>query len=108
MPLHGLGIATGQDKGGSNAAGGTDGTEDIDRLGTLVLGRTGPGTALRPATGDLVLLADPGFILPPQFYCGVGREFGPDFRHSGWEVFLKSSITYSFWASWRGRAVILT
>ncbi len=108
MPLHGLGIATGQDKGGANAAGGTDGAEDIGRLGALVLGCAGPGASFCPAPGNLVLLANPGFVLPPQLYCGVGGKFGPDFRHSGGEVFLKSSTAYSFWASWRGRAVILT
>ena len=63
MPLHGLGVAAGQDEGCPDAALGTDGAEDIGRLGALVLGGPGPGAAFRPAPGDLVLLADPRFVL---------------------------------------------
>ena len=41
MPLHGLGVAAGQDEAGADAAGGTDGAEDVGRFGALVLGALG-------------------------------------------------------------------
>ena len=98
MPLHGLGVAVGQDEGRPDTTLGTDGAKDIDRLGALVPGRPGPGSPWRPAPGDLVLLADPRFVLPPEFYLGIGRERGSDRRQRGGEVFLKSSMTRAFCA----------
>ncbi len=98
MPLHGLGVAARQDEGRPDAALGTDGAEDIGRLGTLVAGRPGPGAAFRPAPGDLVLLADPRFVLPPEFYLGIGRERGSDRLQRGGNVFLKSWMTSAFCA----------
>jgi len=98
MPLHGLGVAARQDESRADAALGTDGAEDIHRLGALVPGRPGPGSPWRPAPGNLILLADPRFVLPPEFYLGIGRERGLDrFQHGG-EVFLKSSMANSFCA----------
>ncbi len=44
MPLHGLSVAARQDEGRADAALGTDGAENIGRLGTLVAGRPGPGS----------------------------------------------------------------
>ena len=43
MPLHGLGIASGQDEARTDTALRTDGAEDIGRSRALVLGRHGPG-----------------------------------------------------------------
>ncbi len=93
MPLHGLGIAVGQNEGRADATLGTDGTKDIDRLRALVPGRPGPGSSWRPAPGDLILLADSRFVLPPELYLGIGRERGSDRLQRGGEVFLKSSMT---------------
>src|SRR5512134_1050098 len=104
MPLHGLGVAAGEDEGGADAAIGTDGAEDVSRLGALIVRRRGAGTLLGPAAGDLVLLSDPGFILPPQFYVGSGRQGGPHLCQRGGKAFLKSSMALPFWAEWRGRA----
>ena len=62
-------------------------------------------TALRPAASDLVLLADASFVLEPNLYClDVDRLLTRDFIQARGEVFLKSSITPSAWAWWRGRA----
>jgi len=93
MPLHGLGVAVGQNEGRAGAALRTDGAKDIDRLRALVLGRPGPGSPWCPTPGDLVLLADPRLVLPPEFYLGIGRERGSDCLQHGGEVFLKSSMT---------------
>ncbi len=58
VPLHGPGVAARQHQGGAGAACRADGAEDVDRLGALVVRRAGPGDAVSPAPGDLVLLAD--------------------------------------------------
>ena len=73
MPLHGLGVAAEQDEAGTDAARRTDCTEDVGRLGALIAGGAGPGSVSGPAPRDLVLLAGPGFILPPKFYLGAGQ-----------------------------------
>ncbi len=98
MPLQSLCVAARQNEGRPDAALGTDGAEDVGRLGTLVAGRPGPGSSWCPAPGDLVLLADPRFVLPPEFYLGIGRERGSDRLQRGGEVFLKSSMANSFCA----------
>ena len=67
MPLHGLGVASGQDEAGADATLRADGAEDVGRFRALVLGRRRSAAAWRPAPGELGLLADPGFILPPDF-----------------------------------------
>ena len=56
MPLHGGGIAPGNDHGRAGATGGTDGAEYECRLGALIPGRQW--------LGYLVLLINPGLILP--------------------------------------------
>ena len=56
MPLHSDGIASEHDHGRASAAGGTDGTEYECRLGALIPGRQW--------LGYLVLLTNPGLILP--------------------------------------------
>jgi hypothetical protein len=104
MPLHGLRVATGQDERRAGAALGADGAEDICGFGSLVMRCPGAGSPLRPAPRDLVLLADPRLILPPQFYLGAGCELGPYLCQLVREFFLKASIANSFWAWCRGRA----
>ena len=89
MPLHGLSVAAGQDKARTDTARGTDGTKDIGRLRALVPERRGSAAASRPAPGEHGFLADPGLILPPNFYRGVGREPGSDLPQPGGEVFFK-------------------
>ena len=104
---HGSGVAFGQDQGRADAPGRTDGAEDIGRAGALVSGCRGARSALRPAPGDLVLLADPGFVLEPDLYRCCWWEAIADFRHAGGEVFLNAIIASGSCAWWRGRAVSL-
>jgi hypothetical protein len=73
MPLHGLGVAAGEDKGGADTALGADGAKDVSRPGALIFGRHGTCPALGPASRDLVFLTDPGLVLPPQLYVGSRR-----------------------------------
>jgi hypothetical protein len=67
MQLHGLGVAKWQNETGRLAERGTDGAEDIGRGGSLILQGKWPRSAGGPASRDLVLLTDAGFILEPQF-----------------------------------------
>ena len=54
-------------------------------------------------------LADAGLVLEPYHHRRAAREGGFDLCQRGGKApFLKSSIAYSFWAWWRGRAVSLT
>ena len=98
VPLHGEGVAARQDEGGADTALGADGTEDVGGLGALVMGRRRARPPLGPAAGDLVLLPDPGLVLPPDLYVGSWRQLGPDRRQLGGETFLKSSTASPFWA----------
>ena len=44
----------------------------------MIVGRARPGSPLRPAPCDLVILPDPSLILPPKLYPGAGRQTGSD------------------------------
>ena len=105
MQVHRLGIAGRQDQGRALALFRADGAEDICRGGALIAGSARAGAALRPAAGDLVLLADPSFVLEPNLYrLDIDRLPVRDCLQARGEVFLKSSITPSACAWWRGRA----
>ena len=69
MQVHRLG-ASGQHERRSFAKRGTDGPEDVGGSGALIGGRGRPRSTSGPATGDLVLLSDPGFIGEPNLYRG--------------------------------------
>src|SRR5262245_61587933 len=87
------------------AAGATDCAEDVGGGSTLVAGRAGAGAALRPARGDLVLLADASLVGEPDFYrVAVERLGARDFLQAHGKAFLKSSIAPCACAWWRGRA----
>jgi hypothetical protein len=87
MQFHRRDVAPGHDQPGALAFGGADCAKDVGPFGALVVGCAGPGSPADPAAGDLILLAHPGFILPPQLYLGAGREARPDLRQLGGEVF---------------------
>src|SRR5256885_9008780 len=70
VQVHRCGIASWQDECGSFAKRRTDGTEDIGRSGALICWRCRSRAASGPATGDLVLLADPRFVGEPDLYRG--------------------------------------
>jgi len=83
--LHGGGVAERHDDAGTLALGRADRAEDIGPGGALVVRRAGPGAALRPPAGELVLLPDPGLVLEPELYALAGMR-GPDRRHALWET----------------------
>ena len=105
MQVHRLGVASRQDQGRALALLRADRTEDVGRGGSLITGRTGARAALRPAAGNLVLLTDTRLVREPDFYLvAVERFLTGDCIQAGGETFLKSSITPSACAWWRGLA----
>jgi hypothetical protein len=67
VQVHCLGIAGRQDQGRALALLGTDGAEDVGGSGALITRSARTRATLCPAAGDLVLLADPGFVCEPDF-----------------------------------------
>jgi hypothetical protein len=87
MQAHRLCVALGHDQGCALALLGADRPEDVDRACPLIMRGAGPGSPPGPAAGDLVLLADTGLVLPPQFYGSALRETRLDPLQLGREVF---------------------
>lgn len=96
--LHRLGVAIGKDEASPLALFRADRTEDVGPHGALIMRGRRSGSSPRPSPSDLVLLAYSGFVGPPDFEIRTGRAFCPDICQRGWEVFLKSSPSSSFWA----------
>lgn len=93
VQVHRLGVAGGQDQGRTLALLRADGAEDVGGSGALITGRTWTGAALGPTAGDLVLLADPGLVLEPDFYVvAIDCLLVRDGIQARGEAFLKSSI----------------
>lgn len=105
MQVHRFGIAGGQDQGCTLALLRADRAEDVGGGGALIARRAGARAALGPPAGDLVLLADTGLVLEPDFYLiAIDRLRTRDCIQARGKTFLKSSITPSACAWWRGRA----
>lgn len=98
MQGHGMGVGIGHDQPSALALLRADGTEDVGPLGALVVRGRGPGAAPRPSARDLVLLADPGLVLPPDLQLDAPIEPGADLAQRVAEVFLNASTANSFWA----------
>ena len=67
MELHGFAVAGRQHQRGSRPKLGTDRTEQIGRLGALIVNGARARALSGPAIGQLVLLADPHLVLAPHF-----------------------------------------
>ncbi len=89
---HGVGVAPGHDQPGAFPLRGTDRAEDIGPFGALVAGHPRARATSGPSACELILLADAGFILPPQLYLDAFREPRPDLRQFGGEVFFRLSL----------------
>jgi hypothetical protein len=96
MGVHRFGIAPGQNQTDTLALLRTDGAEDIGPLGALIVRRAGSCSTPGPAARDLVLLADPGFVLKPEFDLYPRFEALADRFDLGREVFLNASTANSF------------
>jgi len=66
MQGHGFGVDLGQHQGSPGAALRTNGAEEIGRAMPGIAGCGGPRATPCPKAGERSLLADPGFVLPPD------------------------------------------
>src|SRR5664279_5484089 len=96
VQVHRVGIAEGQDQGGSLSLLRADGSEDVGRGGALIPRRAWAGAAFGPPAGDLVLLTNARFIREPNLYFpNIDGLFARDFIQARCELFLKSSMAPS-------------
>ena len=92
VKLHSFGVAGRQHEGGAGSAFGADRTEQIGRLGALIVNGARARALSGPAIGQLVLLADPHLVLAPHFYRCARRKLSADLGHAGGKVFLNASM----------------
>jgi len=105
MLLHGLGVGVGHHQGRALIASWADRTEDIGVLVALIGGLAWTRTFCSPLVDLAVLLANPCFILEPDFNGLVGGDVFQAFCQRFREVFLKASIVSRFCLGCRGRAL---
>ena len=111
MSVHGGGVDGGVDDGVDDGkdqrrcepARGADGTEDIGPLIAGIAGRPGSGAASGPDTGEGSLLADPCFILEPDFEGSAPRGLRDRNLYRLAEVFLNDSCATGSVLGCRGR-----
>ena len=97
VQVHALDRAARQDQASALPLSGTDGAEDVGRLGSLIFRRCGARAAFGPAPRDLVLLSNPGLVRKPDLERLAADRLGDRLQAVG-EVFLKASAACSFWA----------
>ena len=87
---HRLDVAPGQHEAGTFVLLGTDGTKDVGRRRALVERGRRSGAATGPAPGELILLADAGFITEPNLQIGkINALRACDRRQTAGEPLLK-------------------
>ncbi len=103
---HRLDIAPGQHEAGTFALLGTDSTKDVGRRRALFERGRRSGAATGPTPGELVLLANAGFVTEPNLQVGEVEPRGSpeinalracDRRQTAGETVLKSSTAPSTW-----------
>lgn len=88
--IHRHGIDDGEDQPRCGAARRADGAEQIDPLVAGIARGTGSGAASGPDTGEGSLLADPCFILEPDFERSASGRLGDRRRYRLREVLLNA------------------
>jgi len=89
---HRLGVAKWQNQASAFSSCRTDRPEQVGRLRSLVMRRRRARPSLGPATSNLVLLADPGFVAEPDLYVtGIEPALARDRSQYRRPLFLKSS-----------------
>ena len=91
MQVHHAGIGFGHDDGGGNGPAGTSGAEQIGPVVALIARRTRAGSAPGPDARQGALLADPCFILEPDFNGLAAGRCRERLCQCFGEVFLKAS-----------------
>ena len=107
MLAHGFKVDGRHDDACTYAARWADGAEDVGPGVAAIARGSGSAAALRPNAGQCALLADPGFVLPPDL-----ERFAGSMRRQGGcnqvgEVFLCVCWAPASCSGWKGRAVIL-
>jgi hypothetical protein len=74
VKLHSFGVAGRQHEGGAGSAFGADCTEQVGRLGPLIVGGTGASTLPRPAIGVLAETRSDRWYLVERSGFGVRRR----------------------------------
>src|ERR1700680_518910 len=97
MRLHGLGVGLRHDEGNAGVAARTDGAEYIGVLIAWILGLAWPRSFSGPLIDEAIFLADPHFVLEPDFDRRPRGERTQDLRDLSWKVFLKVAIASGFW-----------
>lgn len=106
MVLHGLGVGRWHHDGGAHAACGADRAEEIGVLVSLVGWQARSRAFSRPYPGTPVLLADPCFILKPEFDRRILGQVAYMSGEGSIEVFLKLSMMRVSCAGCCGRPLI--
>src|SRR6202012_6025994 len=103
VQVHCVAIDVRQDQRRANAPGRTDGAENVGPFVSLIARLARTAARFRPDIGQAALLADSGFVLPPEFdrlATGAGGNDGAD--QLG-KVFLCAACASASCAGWRGR-----
>jgi len=90
--LHGLGVGAGHHQGRPFVEGRANRAKDIGVRVALVGWLARACAFWRPLINLAILLANPRFILEPDFNGRILRDIFQAFRQRLWEVFLKASI----------------
>ena len=88
VQVHGPDVGAGRDPGRAHASGGADSAEQIGPFVALVARGARSAAALGPDPGQGSLLADAGFVLPPDLDRPVALGFGYGAGDQIGEVFL--------------------
>ena len=98
VQVHCRRVAPRQNQAGPFPLLGTNGAEEIGRSCALVTWGRWPGSAFCPAPRDLVLLADAGLILEPDFYGLAPCFLRGNLLQLGGKFFLKAVMVSASWA----------
>ena len=91
MQPHRLGVDRGQDQPSGDAACRAGGAKNVAPFVARIARRARAGAAPGPNAGQGALLADPGFVLKPDFQWFSLCPFRQDIRYDAGEVFLKAA-----------------
>ncbi len=103
MQIHGFGTDDRQHQCGADAARRTNGAKYVGPGIALIAGRAGPAAFVSPDVGQTALLANPGFILPPQLYGLVARVLWDSRSNQLGKVFFCASCVAGSCTGWIGR-----
>ena len=102
MQVHRLGVGIRQDQGRADIPKRTDGAKYVGPFASLIARPGWTAAALGPNASQCALLADAGFVLPPEFNRFFARMLGDRGFDQIGEVFLCASCAAGSCCGWRG------